>query len=89
MTKKITIPIYSDPAHAWLKVPKSFLSELGIDSQISDCSHKRGDFAYLECDKDATTLINTMVEKGIIFRLITFNTNRQSKIRSYHGYNEK
>jgi hypothetical protein len=85
-TKKITIPVYSDPGHAWFKVSKSLLKELGIESQITNYSYKRGNFAYLEEDCDATTLVNALDSHGIKYKVKEFPSNKQSKIRSYDSF---
>lgn len=88
--KKITINIISDPGHAWAKVPKSLLIDLGIDQKISRYSYKRGDFAYLEEDMDLTTLIHALEEQHPDIK-ITYKesvSNRSSKIRSYIPYTQ-
>ena len=53
-------PFYMDPGHGWLKVPMRLLKELGIEPRITAYSYRRGDFAYLEEDCDATTFVKAM-----------------------------
>jgi len=81
------ITIYSDAGHAWGKVKKQYLSKLGIEKQITHYSYQRGDYAYLEEDRDLTTLCKALDANGITY---TFNEKvayeRPSKIRSYQSY---
>jgi len=46
---------HEDPSHAWLEVSRSELNRLGILDQITSFSYQRGDAAFLEEDRDATT----------------------------------
>lgn len=77
---------YSDPGHAWLKVPKQLLAKLGISSKITPYSYERGNFAYLEEDSDAYLFIKTMKEHGFTVAFKEHFTNRSSKIRNYSSY---
>jgi hypothetical protein len=89
---KITLQVYNDPGHGWVKTPLVLLQQLEIVKEITKYSYiKRPDmnsnkgFAYLEEDCDAATLINAMKAKGIIY---TFKdnvtcSNKDSHIRSY------
>ena len=45
--------MHSDPGHAWLEVEFHELHKLGIANDISTCSYRQGDLAYLEEDCDA------------------------------------
>ena len=47
-----TFVFYSDPGHGWLRVPRKYLSNLGIAGMISQYSYVKGDYAYLEEDCD-------------------------------------
>lgn len=87
-TKKITIPVYADPGHAWLKVPHKLLSEINLTASISCHSYKRGDFAYIEEDCDGQILTEALKKNGITFKFKEFHTNKQSKIRSYIPYTQ-
>ena len=46
------IHVFADPSHAWGKVKRSMLERLGVDREISPYSYQRGEFAYLEEDRD-------------------------------------
>lgn len=88
--KKITLQVYSDPGHAWVKVPQSLLVKLGIQYKISRYSYKRKDHAYLEEDCDMTTLVQTL-ESTYPDIKINYNEhhgNKSSKIRSYIPYTQ-
>ena len=77
---------FSDPGHAWLKVPRAEIHDLGIRSTISHYSYQKGAFVYLEEDCDAPKFIRAKEARG---ELVTFherNANRSSKIRSYDSY---
>ena len=50
-----TFDFISDPGHGWVKVPMSLLRELCISKQITTYSYRRGAYAYLEEDLDAST----------------------------------
>ncbi len=79
--------LYSDPGHAWLKVPISLLNELSIADQISAYSYQKGNFAYLEEDCDLSAFMEAMEKAN---KPVTFKEhicrNRSSKIRSYNQY---
>jgi hypothetical protein len=77
---------YSDPGHGWLKVPKKLLKKLNIEKDISLYSYMRKDFAYLEEDRDCNIFIDKLKETKIPFKIKTFNTNKNSKIRGYNYY---
>lgn len=62
---KITFVWYSDPGHAWLEVPRSWLDVLGVAGDISKYSYIDGDAAYLEEDCDAATFLNAF--RGSVF----------------------
>jgi len=47
-TRVETYDFYADPGHGWLRVPIKRLKELGIENEISHCSHRKGRYAYLE-----------------------------------------
>jgi hypothetical protein len=77
---------FSDAGHAWLKVPISLLVKLGINTQISKYSYKRGDFAYLEEDCDATTFVHALKANGMTFEYTEHISEKASKIRGYEPY---
>jgi hypothetical protein len=88
---KKTIRVFSDGGHAWAKVKRKELVDLGINSAISSYSYQFKDNVYLEEDCDMSTYINALkLVKGITREQIKFNetwTNRNSKIRNYSNYN--
>lgn len=86
LASKLTLNIYSDPGHAWCKVPRSLLEKLGIVDQITTYSYQRKDSVYLEEDCDLGTLIVALNKAGVSVAFREFNTNKQSKIRSYNHY---
>ena len=78
--------VYGDPQHAWVKVPMKVLKELGIEGKITDYSYRKGDFAYLEEDQDASTFINALLERGITPKFRENYSDRQSRIRNFDCY---
>lgn len=84
--RKLTLNIYSDPGHAWCKVSRKLLVDLGISDQITTYSYQRKDSVYLEEDCDLGTLIGALKDKGVAVKFKEFHTNKQSKIRSYSHY---
>ena len=87
--RKLTLNIYSDPGHAWCKVSRKLLVELGISDQITTYSYQRNDSVYLEEDMDLGTLIVALNKAGVSVAFREFNTNKQSKIRSYNHYTKQ
>ena len=86
--KTRTFLVYSDPGHAWVKVPKAFLHRLlGLywRMHFTPFSYERGDYAYLEEDCDASRLVKLCRDNGItpVFKEGSTCANRQSRIRSY------
>ena len=80
------LKFFMDPGHGWLKVPIGLLRELGIESRITAYSYRRGDFAYLEEDCDATTFVKAMEERGRVVEWDDHSSNRESVIRSYEPW---
>ena len=83
--------MYEDPGHAWCKIPKKELEELGIANEISGYSYMRGDYAYLEEDGDFSKFFYALEKKHNVkidineFVRVHFS-NKQSKIRGYAPY---
>jgi hypothetical protein len=75
-----------DAGHGWVKVPKSLLAELGIASQITDCSYQRGEYAYLEEDTDRTLFENAFKEKFGVSPNLRERVVDNSRIRNYEPY---
>lgn len=84
--RAVTLDVYTDPGHGWIKVPRRMLVQLGIHKQISRYSYQRGDFAYLEEDADATLFFVTLRAAGIDPKQRVHSAERSSKIRSYASY---
>ncbi len=83
---KLTLNYYQDPSHGWVKVPITLLKQLGIEQDISHYSYMRNNYAYLEEDCDLSRLLKALDSNGILWRLREYNSNKQSKIRSYDNY---
>jgi hypothetical protein len=86
--KTRTFLVYSDPGHAWVKVPKPFLARiLGSTwrQAFTSCSYERGVHAYLEEDEDAARLITHCRAAGIepVFKEGSTCAKRYSRIRNY------
>ncbi len=77
---------YSDPSHAWVKVPIETLMELGIHTNISKFSFKKGEYAYLEEDRDLGIFIEAMKKAGKSVTFKEYPTDRQSRVRGYDSY---
>lgn len=78
---------YSDPAHGWVKVPTGLLVSLGISDRITGYSYKRGEYAYLEEDADASTFIKAYKERyGDAPKFREHLSDEMSKIRGYESY---
>lgn len=78
---------YSDPGHAWMKVPRKLVEKLGVE--VSSYSYQRGDDLYLEEDCDAGAFIKACRDKyGASWQPVFAerHTNKRSKIRSYDHY---
>ena len=87
MSKTITLQMFSDPGHGWVRFPKARLQRLGIADKISTYSYERNGQAFLEEDCDLTVLITALKSQG--YTDIKFKggtSNRSSKIRSYCRY---
>lgn len=78
---------FMDPGHGWVKVPKTLLKQLGIESKISSYSYQQGEYAYLEEDCDAGEFIVAYKKK--FADLPKFNervSNKSSRVRNYESY---
>jgi len=81
-----TYTFFSDPSHAWLKVPRKALTELGIEKKITHYSFVYGDYVYLEEDCDAYLFLEAAHNHGWELRIKEEYTDKLSKIRSYRSY---
>jgi hypothetical protein len=86
MARSLTLKIYSDPGHGWVRVSMGLLHGLKIADQISIYSYRRDDYAYLEEDGDLGLFLAAAKAADISIKLRSFHTNKQSKIRSYQSY---
>ena len=81
-----TFHFYSDPGHGWLKVPLKLLKELGITNKISHYSYLRGDYGYLEEDRDAQILLQALKDQGIEVKIRPHYASKSSRIRNYRSF---
>lgn len=89
-----TIQVYSDPGHAWAKVPLKELFDLGIAYEISSFSYVRQQslssglniFVYLEEDCDLGIYLKALRERNIEYKFKESHTNKRSKIRGYNTF---
>lgn len=84
--KTFTAIYYTDAGHGWAKVKKSVLTNLGIDKDISAYSYQRGDYAYLEEDRDLALLHERLADNNTTMKLVQRHTDKESRIRSYERY---
>lgn len=92
MTEKtFTITVYSDPGHAWGKVKRDVLHNLGIAKDITHYSYQRGEYVFLEEDQDLPRLCQALNERGTRVKFVEKNTDNHSRIRTYqrYSYSEK
>jgi hypothetical protein len=84
-------PFFYDPGHGWMKVPNKELIALGIVEKISTYSYMRGEYSYLEEDKDATIFITERrkIESEFPLKFVDHSSNKRSKIRSYSCYKKQ
>lgn len=86
MEKTFTVTMYSDPSHAWAKVKRQVLVNLGIDKQISEYSYQYKDNVYLEEDCDLTLLYQRLLKDEVRMKFVEKHTDKDSRIRSYESY---
>ena len=84
--KTFTIIIYSDPAHAWGKVKRQVLINLGIAELISPYSYQYKDNVYLEEDCDLRVLHDTLIKLDTNIKFVEKYSKNSSRIRSYDRY---
>ena len=92
-TSKAKYIFFNDPGHAWLRVKRAELAELGISREISSYSYQMGIYVYLEEDCDAGVFLRAKYGKDISFRELEAlnviedkHTNGTSAIRGYDHY---
>ena len=84
--KSFTIIMYSDPGHAWGKVKRDVLVNLGIADKTTRYSYQYKDNVYLEEDCDLTTLCMALNAQDTRLKFVEKPSTRDSKIRSYERY---
>ena len=84
--KKFTITVYSDPGHAWGKIKRDVLHNLGVAHRISSYSYQFGDNVYLEEDCDLSLVNEALAAQGCNVVFKEKHTDKDSKIRSYANY---
>lgn len=85
--KTFTIIVYNDPSHAWGKVKRKVLDNLGIAQQVSSYSYQYKDNVYLEEDADLSLVCrNLLFNTNVQIKFVEKHTNRDSRIRSYERY---
>ena len=84
--KKFSITVYSDPSHSYGKVKREVLKNLRLDKYISSYSFQRGDYVYLEEDRDLAMLCQALHANNtrVVFNEKT--TDKPSRVRTYDRY---
>lgn len=86
MEKTFTCIVYSDPSHAWAKVKRQVLVNLGIDKNISPYSYQYKDNVYLEEDLDLSLLFERLLKDDVRMKFVERHTDNPSRIRNYESY---
>lgn len=84
--KTFTVVVYSDPSHAWAKIKRQVLINLGIANKVSRYSYQYKDNVYLEEDCDLFLLHQTLDAQGVRLKYVEKHTDKASRIRSYERY---
>lgn len=85
--KTFTIIVYNDPSHAWGKVKRKVLDNLGLAQQVSSYSYQYKDNVYLEEDADLSLVCRHLLfNTDVQIKFVEKHTNRDSRIRSYERY---
>jgi hypothetical protein len=85
--KTFTIIVYNDPSHAWGKVKRKVLDNLGIADKVSSYSYQYKDNVYLEEDADLLLVCRHLLfNTNVQIKFVEKHTNRESRIRSYERY---
>jgi spore cortex formation protein SpoVR/YcgB (stage V sporulation) len=85
--KTFTIIVYNDPSHAWGKVKRKVLDNLGIAKEVSSHSYQYKDNVYLEEDADLSLVCRHLLfNTDVQIKFVEKHTNRDSRIRSYERY---
>jgi hypothetical protein len=85
--KTFTIIVYNDPGHAWGKVKRKVLDNLGIAQQVSSYSYQYKDNVYLEEDADLSLVCrHLLLNTDVQIKFVEKHSDRDSRIRSYERY---
>jgi len=85
--KAFTIIVYNDPSHAWGKVKRKVLDNLGIADKVSSYSYQYKDNVYLEEDCDLSLVCqHLLLNTDVRVKFVEKFTNRESRVRSYERY---
>ena len=85
--KKITLQVFTDPGHGWIKISLNHLKQLNLIEKITPFSFINNKHAYLEEDCDASLLIKTLEESNVSYEFRYNHSNTSSKLRYYDSYN--
>ena len=79
---------FADAGHAWLKVKKAELFDLGIAEKISSYSYQFGEFAYLEEDCDLSIFVDAFGREKwqVLKERVPLKMSKFSRIRTYARY---
>lgn len=78
---------YSDPSHAWLRVPLKDVIKFGLTNKITSYSYINGNYAYLEEDSDAPLFLETLKFNGITdYKIVDKFTDKATFVRTYDPY---
>ena len=86
MEKTFTCIVYSDPSHAWAKVKRQVLVNLGLDKAVSPYSYQYKDNVYLEEDNDLSLLYQRLLKDNVRMKFVEKHTDKDSRIRNYERY---
>ena len=85
--KTFTIIVYNDPSHAWGKVKRKVLDNLGIAQQVSSYSYQYKDNVCLEEDADLSLVCrHLLLNTDVQIKFVEKHSDRDSRIRSYERY---
>jgi len=82
----MSLNLFADPGHGWLKVYRKDLVKYGIEKKISSYSYQRKDAVFLEEDNDLATFVAAVEATGTKVVITTWPTNKTSRIRGYESY---
>ena len=81
-----TYSFHSDAGHGWLKVSIDELKRLKLMDKISPYSYRKGNYAYLEEDSDASQFINLKKALKEKFKYNEVDDGGSSPIRNYPAF---